>query len=377
MKTVVYVDAYPLINNPQAGIGQYTRELITQLAKLPDHKIILLLFESDRKNAVPTIPGTDIEYLPLHRRIYSLLWKFARPINISRLLRHRNAKWIIYPNFGMTPFIHLQSAKTITVIHDLTFLHYPETVEKKNLFFLRKAVRYSTQRSDFLITPSKYTARDLVDHYGVSEDRVNISYPGYDHRQTKITSTPKRLSKIADTPFLLFLGTVEPRKNIAELCKAFLKLTNTTAPSLKLVVAGKRGWGRVSIPNVESIVTLGSVSSEERAWLLESCYGFVFPSLFEGFGMPVMEAMRHKRPVVASCASSLQEIVKKDNALIIPPPFKSEEIFQQLQRLIADHGTPAEQRRIHRAYEDSLKFTWEASAQPFIELLEKPHTSGK
>ena len=67
MKTVVYVDAYPLINNPQAGIGQYTRELITQLAKLPDHKIILLLFESDRKNAVPTIPGTDIEYLPLHR----------------------------------------------------------------------------------------------------------------------------------------------------------------------------------------------------------------------------------------------------------------------------------------------------------------------
>lgn len=375
MRTVVYIDAYPLINNPQAGIGQYTRELILQLAKLPDHRIILLLFKSDKDSTVPQIPGVEIEYLPLHRKVYSLVWKFLFPLNIGRLLRHPEARWVIYPNFGMTPFVRLRSAKTVTVIHDLTFLHYPETVEKRNRFFLRKAVQHSTRVSNFLITPSKYTARDLVDRFSVLEDRIRISYPGYAQIPISTVAVPQRLSKLNHVPFLLFLGTVEPRKNIPALCEAFLTLPNKRISSMKLVVAGRQGWGDVSIPSTESIVALGSVTNEEREWLLGSCYGFVFPSLFEGFGMPVMEAMRHKRPVVASLTSSLKEIISPDNALIIQPPFGAKDIYQQLEKLITEHGTEIEQKRIDRAYEDSLAFTWEATAQPFIELFKSSHVN--
>ena len=375
MRTVVYIDAYPLINNPQAGIGQYTRELILQLAKLPDFRIILLLFNSDKNSTIPQIPGVEIEYLPLHRKVYSLVWKFLFPLNTGRLLRHPEARWIIYPNFGMTPFIRLRSAKTITVIHDLTFLHYPETVENRNRFFLRKAVLHSTRVSDFLITPSKYTARDLVDRFSVPEDRIHISYPGYTQIPIGTIAAPQRLSNLGRAPFLLFLGTVEPRKNITALCEAFLALTSKHIPPMKLVIAGRQGWGDVSIPSTESIMTLGSVTNEEREWLLGSCYGFVFPSLFEGFGMPVMEAMRHKRPVVASLTSSLKEIIGPDNALVIQPPFETKDIYQQLETLIAEHGTETEQKRINRAYEDSLAFTWEATAQPFIELFNASHVN--
>jgi len=366
-KKIVYIDGGALINNPQAGIGQYTSELVTQLASCADIHLILLLFKGEDAQ-LGHVRNIQVEYLPIPRRFYAFIWKYIYPLNINAMLKYTNPDFIIYPNFATSPHVQSENTEIITVIHDLTYIHFPDTVERKNKFFLRKAVARSAQLSDYIFFPSKFSRDDFKKHYHTSAS-LHIAHPGYTP-STSADEVRSHIHKLSQTPFLLFIGTIEPRKNLEKLCDAYLK-SRFYNMGIPLVLAGKQGWGSTFIPINKNIITLGKISNSERNHLLNRCMSFVFPSVFEGFGMPIVEAMQHKKPVVASLNSSINEIINENNAYCIPSPFEAQNILSLLDSLKDDFDRQPErvEEKIQHAYKDSAIFTWNNCAKPYIDIL--------
>lgn len=366
-KKIVYIDGSPLVNNPHAGIGQYTTELIKQLYETPGIRIIIILFHGEEVQISKEI-GIEVERLPMPRRVYSFLWKFILQVNVRVFLKFKDPDFIIYPNFATSPYIRAKNTKIMTVIHDLTFIHYPHTVTKKNKYFLLKAVKRSSRLSNHLFFPSKFSRNDFNQRYK-SNALLHVAYPGY-AKDKHIDPIRESIFEICKAPFLLFLGTIEPRKNLDSLSSAYLN-SNFYADGIPLVLAGKVGWGECKIPTDDKIIRLGTVTNAERTILLNQSIAFIFPSIFEGFGMPIIEAMQHKRPVIASLNSSMTEIVNKDNAYCIDAPFKEAEIIAELNTLHSDIKDSSKilKNKIETAYTDSTYFTWQRCADIYIQII--------
>jgi glycosyltransferase involved in cell wall biosynthesis len=147
--------------------------------------------------------------------------------------------------------------------------------------------------------------------------------------------------------------------------------SNFYLADIPLVLAGKKGWGSTAIPINKNIITLGKITNSERNHLLDKCISFIFPSIFEGFGMPIVEAMQHKKPVVASLNSSMNEIINSNNAYCIPSPFEAQNILPLLDSLKddLDRRTQVLEKKTQRAYEDTAIFTWSNCAKPYIDIL--------
>lgn len=361
-KKVLYIDGSALVRNSQGGIAHYTAALIEQLSRKPDLDVRVLLFKGDSVTI-----SAPIEHLPVNRKIYMGLWRLFPRLSVDRWLKNKpNA--VIYPNFSMTPYVSNPSTATITVIHDLTYIHYPHTVERKNRSFLRLAVKRSCENSSYIITPSEASLNDLKEHYSINGG-TTIAYPGYDPLRIdgELRNTT---SALAEQPYLLFIGTIEPRKNIEALCEAYLQ-SNFYLDNYRLIIAGAQGWGKVDIPDNPLITALGKISNKERELLLRRAAAFAFPSLFEGFGMPIIEAMRSSLPVLTSDTSSLREIATTNNAYIVKEPFGSAEILTPLNELYAGmkNQNPEYIKRIKQARLDSDQYTWERCAEVFTAII--------
>lgn len=363
-KKVLYIDGSALVRNSQGGISHYTSALIDQLSQKPEFDVRVLVFKGDTvKTSAP------IEYLPFNRRIYMGLWRVFPRLSVDRWLKDKPDA-VIYPNFSMTPLVSEPSASTITVIHDLTFLHYPDTVEQKNRYFLKLAVERSCKNSDHIVTPSQFSLDDLKEHYKVKGE-VTVAYPGYDPTNTE-GEVRDLIEVVITSPYLLFIGTIEPRKNVAVLCNAFLR-SSFHRSNYRLVIAGAEGWGDVNIPDNPAIVRLGTISNKERCVLLHNATAFTFPSVFEGFGMPVIEAMRTDIPVITSNSSSLREIASHENSYLVHEPFGLVDITRSLDELYNDlsSNSPRLKRRVVQAKRDASKYTWGRCAEVFANLILK------
>lgn len=350
-KKVIYVDGSALIRNSHGGIAHYTAALIEQIEKNSHYDVRVLLFKGE---AAPVDAACEI--LPFPRKLYMGLWRLIPFLNVSSYLKHKPHA-VIYPNFAMAPYVKLRGCKTITAIHDLTYMHYPKTVEWKNRLFLQLAVRRSCRYSDAIIATSQYTLDDITKQYTIAGTSA-VAYPGFDPLHTSGVVRDK-VTALTATPFLLFIGTIEPRKNITALCEAFLQ-SHFYKKGYALVIAGGKGWGTVAIANNPRIIRIGRISDNERSYLLAHAKAFVFPSLFEGFGMPVVEAMASGIPVVTTNSSSLKEIVSSDGAFIIQPPYGPPEILAQLNLLydeVSQQGNVT--AKINHAKKESKKYTWE------------------
>lgn len=365
---VIYIDGSALINNAQGGIGHYTRELIKKLCDTPDFSVTILVFQGDQVDHITDL-NAAIEFLPFPRKIYVLLWKLFIPLNVHRFLAHRNPDAIIYPNFGMIPYVRTNTTKTLTIIHDLAFLHFPHTVEIKNRLFLQQAVVHTARQSQHIFFPSNFSLDDFRRHYATSAS-LHVAYPGYELPIIRDPISPQ-IREIAKGPFLFFIGTIEPRKNIHALVRAYLQ-SDFYTDKIPLVIAGKRGWGDTQLPDNPLVIQTDMITNAERHHLYSHCRAFVFPSLFEGFGMPVVEAMYYRKPVIVSRNSSLEEIVNDKIAYCIEAPFDTPAILQQLQRLYDEHPQEVT-RRTDAAHVAAQRYTWGASADQYLAVLRAKH----
>ena len=285
---------------------------------------------------------------------------------------------VLFMPIQMLPLFRAQTIKTVAVVHDLEFLHYPETYTPANRlllqFFTRHAVRNATQ----LIAVSQYTKDDVVRTYGRDPKDIAVVHHGVNADQFSQKATGSRqqaVGKRCGLPerFMLFVGALQPRKNIVGLVTAFEEVKRSE-PDTHLVIVGGGEWktgqilARIESSSVrDSMHLLRRVPHDDLAALYTMAAALVLPSFSEGFGMPVLEAMAAGTPVITSSTSSLPEVAG-DAALLVDPT-DSSAIANALLRVLRDASL--RQDLIAKGRERASRFTWDRAAEQTAAVIEK------
>jgi glycosyltransferase involved in cell wall biosynthesis len=276
------------------------------------------------------------------------------------------------PDFVLPPAV---LARRVVTIHDLAYLRYPEFAQPGITAFLSREVPRALRVADHIIAVSETTAGDLVQRLAVSPDRISVIYPGVDSVFTQPAGDlnlqeVRRLFQLAE-PFILAVGTIEPRKNYETLIRAFAEASREPYGPRLLVFAGRRGWLSDAILNAgdrfqaaDRIRFLGYVADDKLAALYQAATALAMPSHYEGFGVPLIEAMASGTPIIASTGGSLPEIA--GNAALLVAPDDVGGLKDALLRICSD--TELRDGLIARGRMRSQLFTWEAAARAHLRI---------
>lgn len=345
--------------NQLAGIGRLTRELFRALFTQDTNNSYTLLYGRSSTTALDAVPPQDnvrLQPLPLPERWQTVAWHRLRlPLWADTLAGGVDV--FHSPDFALAP---VREARTVLTVHDLTFVVRPECAVPSLRQYLGRVVPRSVRRADRVLADSKATADDLMRLYGAPAERLEVVYSAADDRFRPLAES-QAAALLGDLqvprPFILTVGTLEPRKNVARLVDAFLSLD---LPH-HLVVAGARGWlyqqllTKLTHPRIH---VLENVSDEQLVGLYNLADVFAFPSLYEGFGLPVLEAMACGTPVASSNAPCLPEIV--GDAGLTFDPEDTTAIAKAVQRLATEPSLRAELRAA--GLEQAKRFSWQRSA---------------
>jgi glycosyltransferase involved in cell wall biosynthesis len=348
-----------------AGVGRYTTELAGALARTPGVELERLGF--------PGLGDGD----PVRRRATRVARSLAYyPVTLSRQAARRRVELVHCPG----PVAALRTGLPLVLtIHDMLPWRYPEMFGRVAVARQRLLVGRVARSADRILVGAEYTRRDVVEYLDVSPRRVEVVPHGVDARFTPRQTDPLRLAHrfgIPPGPFVLWVGTLEPRKNLASLLRAFA-LVRRRAPETSLVLVGEWGLADAEVERDldqlgRSVIRPGFVTDEELSILYSATTCFVFPSLYEGFGLPPLEAMACGTPVMASKAASLPEVV--GDAGLLVDPLESEQMAAALERRILDEGLRADLRR--RGLERTAGFTWEAAARTLVDVYRRVGMGG-
>jgi glycosyltransferase involved in cell wall biosynthesis len=367
--------------NQRAGIGRYTRDLIKAVAEIDKENDYLLFYARGRKareNGVevsfPDNPNFHIKPVALSERTLTIAWhRFQVPLSVERLIGQVDV--FHSPDYTLPP---LGRSNGILTVHDLSFLLYAECHEKSLREFLERVVPRSVARSSMVLADSINTMNDLVCLLDVEPQRVDVVYPGVGDRFKRITDE-EDLNRVKNKynlhfPFILYVGTIEPRKNLGRLIQAYARLKTRRELDHKLVIGGGKGWlfddvfqRAADLRMVEDLIFPGYIPDEDLPALYSLADAFLFPSLYEGFGLPPLEAMACGTPVITSNVSSLPEIV--EGAGIMINPLDIDELAQAIENLLDDSALQRElsQKGIERA----KTFNWRATAEKLLGLYQR------
>lgn len=262
------------------------------------------------------------------------------------------------------PVIRRPSLKVVVTIHGLEYQYLPQYYKFPQKLYLNKSTEYAVHNASHLIAVSQWTKSQLVEKLGAKPEKITVVYEGV----SQGSAVPEE-----GLPYILFVGTIQPRKNLVRLIEAFSKL-QARDQVLNLIIAGKKGWMYENILAApkkfgvgKRVKFLGYVSDEELASLYQNALFFVLPSLCEGFGLPVLEAMRLGCPVIASKAGALPEVVG-DSGLLVDP-YKVEEIAGAM-KLMTKNSDLREALR-EKGFHQVRKFSWQKAARETIKVFEK------
>jgi glycosyltransferase involved in cell wall biosynthesis len=362
----IAIDASRTTIAARTGTENYALQLIRALIDLrPAHRITLFFRDRPLPNLFKVYPNVQHRVISTPR-----LWTH---IGFAREL------WRLRPDVTFVPAHTLPAffpGRGVVTVHDLGYRFFPEAHPRPQRAYLDRTTRYSARRADRVIVDSVATKHDLMEEYSTSDAKIDVVYPGVEALER---TTPTRITAVQrkfrlPERYLLFLGTLQPRKNIARLAEAFAQVISGGADdTLHLVVAGKRGWlvddVFAQLPEAAKprIHFTGYVEDSDVEALYSGALAFTFPSLYEGFGFPVLEAMRCGTPVVCSNTSSLPELT--GDAAILVDPLKAESIADGMARLIRDASL--RETLVKRGHEQVKKFTWGRAAAQTLHTLER------
>lgn len=307
-----------------------------------------------------------------------------RVIPFPRMWTHVRLAWemashppdLLFVPAHVLPPIHPR--RTLVTIHDLGYRAFPAAHPWKERLYLELSTRWNAYAATHILTDSKATKQDLVAHYSVEADKITVAYPGRDeslepvHDRAAIEAAKRRYGIVGD--YLLYLGTIQPRKNLHRLVEAFAQVISRDSGSpVQLVLAGKRGWlcselfEQIEEQGLDDRVHFtGYVASQDKAALLSGAIGFVFPSLHEGFGMPVLEAQACGCPVITSTTSSLPEVAGQGAILVDPRDISA--IADAIERIVQDPELRTE--LVERGFENVSRFSWQACAEEVLRVMD-------
>lgn len=357
-----------------AGIGRYTRGLVHALSEIDhDNRYTLLVAGqiTNNKYQIPN-PNFRLKFIPLSHRYMTILWQRLRlPIPVETFTGRLDL--FHSPDFTLPPSLcrHL-----LLTVHDLSYLRYPEGAFPNQRDFLMHAVPRSVARASHILADSANTRIDLIELMRVDPGRISVLYPGVEDCFRPVTDE-KALAAVRaryhlPPRFILHVGTLEPRKNLPRLIEAYARLQNSRLEmgDWGLVLAGGKGWLYEGIFEIvarlglkEKVHFPGFIDDADLPALYSLADLFVYPSIYEGFGLPPLEAMACGTPVVASETSSLPEVIGEAGLLV--PPTNVEALAAAIARALTDSTLRAELRE--RGFAQARKFDWHSSAKRLLE----------
>ncbi|MEK7833528.1 MAG: glycosyltransferase family 1 protein [Acidobacteriota bacterium] len=374
------IDAHA-IGAQQGGNETYIRGLIRALAEIDDrNRYTIYLAEADaaaewRDGFASRHTNFEIRLLPkptpLIRVPLFLAYELWRRPPHSRID-------VLHVQYTAPPFC---SVPVVATIHDLAFEHMPETFTRRGSFQLKLTVRRTAQRAVRIATVSEYSRQDLLRTYKLPPEKVAVTYNGIDAHFTAQAS-PNETEDVQQRfgisrDYLLAVGSLQPRKNLVRLVRAYAKLrTENENFQPQLVIVGRKLWLADEIfaevrrqEWADDVILTGYASDEDLPKLYRQATAFVYPSLFEGFGLPPVEAMACGTPVVTSNVSSLPEVTGE--AALLIDPLDQGSIEAALLEIMGDQGLRARLRE--QGIKQAGKFTWRAAAEKTLQLYRESY----
>jgi glycosyltransferase involved in cell wall biosynthesis len=352
-----------------AGINSYIYHLLRHLGRI-DSDYSYSVFLSERRFADERLKLRYTRW-PTHRPLVRILWEqLVQPMALRQAgidLLHAMA--FTGPLATPCPFV--------VTVYDLSFLHYPDAFRSWNRWYLRCFTGLSARRARRVIAISENTKRDVVKMLGVPSDSVDVVYCGAGeifHPLPPAEVTRFRRERALPDRFILFLGTLEPRKNVQMLIRAYAQWQKAEPAIPKLVVAGGKGWyyGQIfaEVERLEltgEVIFPGYVAQEELPLWYNAASLFVYPSRFEGFGLPVLEAMACGTPVVTTSAASLPEVA--GGAALLVSPDDEKQLIEAMRRALCDQALREEMTTKGRAH--ATTFTWDRTARQTADVYKR------
>jgi len=378
------VDIRSLAAGRRTGVEEYTIGLLKELFRLGgEHEYVLFynawgVTEPDLSWA-DGFPHVSIQCFRIPNKLLNLALWYARWPKLDRLIGGVDVFFMPNLNFAAVS----RDCRLFVTAHDLSFELFPELFSwKQRLWHFAVNFRDLLRRADAVIAVSKSTRDDLITYYGIRPEKTRVIYSGVDERFVPMSRNDLSLLVVQEKyqlpyKFFLYLGTIEPRKNLESVLHAFEVFHETAlgeAKKYELVLAGRPGWKYERLfeairqsPVREAIHMIGFVEDADKPALYNLASLFVYPSFYEGFGFPPLEALASGVPVIASHSASLPEVIGEAGVLI--DPYRPDELLQAFREITNDKNFQAKLRA--RALAQRRYFTWYQAGQAFLDLIQK------
>lgn len=361
-----------LLQGKLEGIGWFTYEIIKRVVmNHPEHQFVFIFDRPFHEDFIFASNITPVVVPPPAR--HPILWYIWFEWSVHRILKKHKADLFI----STDGFLSLRSKiPTLLVIHDLAFEHYPKHLPFKFRYYLRKFTPKFVQHAHHIVTVSSYSKKDLIETYHTPEQKISVVYNGANslYRPLSLDERIQIKNNYAQgQDYFVFAGALHPRKNIIHLLEAFTFFKQKQRSAMKLLIIGRLAWNTAELsealekhPYKEDIIRYNYMQVAELSKVIAAAYALTFVSLFEGFGIPILEAIQCQVPSICSNTSSMPEVAG-DTALLVDPT-NVKEIGQAMCTLYKDE-TLRKQLQV-ACINQSAKFSWDQSAINFYKVIE-------
>lgn len=361
-----------LLPNRLDGIGWFTAETTKRIVLAhPEHQFFFLFDRQPSSQFIFADNVTPITLYPQAR--HPLLWYLFFEISVQLFLKRNRIDLYLSPD-GMMP-LH-PAVPTLTVIHDLNFEHASDNLRKSHQWYMLHYFPRFARNATRIATVSKYSKQDIAQTYSIDPSKIDVVYDGAHNNYRPHNDAEKMATRHRFTdgnPYIIFISTILKRKNLTNLLKAFDQVKQTDTSGLKLVVVGDRVWWQDELSEVYNhmqhkadVLMIGRAEPNDLSALLSAAEMLVYPSFFEGFGIPILEAMYAETPVIASQTTSMPE-VGGDAALYIDP-HNVDNIAQAILRM---KDKALQQEYITKGRIQRTKYSWDITADLLWESIQR------
>jgi len=359
------------------GVSNYTANLVRHLLKIDKRNQYILFGTSLRqrhkldefKKSLGIYENVTFKFRFLPPTLFELLTNRLRILSAEKLVGQEVD--VFHSSDWAQPKVKSKNTKKVTTIHDMTVYLFPSSFDPKIIKIQRQRLAKVKEEVDLVIADSRSTKEDVVKFLEIPDEKVRVVYLAAsdefrpaDDEKVKDVLRKYKIKK----PYILSVATQEPRKNIQKLIDSFEKIKEEH-PDFSLVLVGKQGWGQ-GFHSTEGVIWTGYIPKEDLVSVYSGCRVFVYPSLYEGFGLPILEAMACGVPVVTSNNSSMAEIAK-DVAVLVDP--RSETQLERAIKMVINLSLEDYQKMVRASLNCSRKFTWTKTAKETLKIYREAY----